>query len=59
VLELVVFEKDVQKVSAGQKVVFSTPNDPGKTYSATIYQAGKALDKDKTAMAYANIDKED
>lgn len=32
-LELVVFEKDVQKVSAGQKVTFSTPNDPGKTIS--------------------------
>ena len=56
VLELVVFEKDVQKVSAGQKVIFSTPNDPGITYSATIYQAGKALDNDKTAMAYAKID---
>jgi cobalt-zinc-cadmium efflux system membrane fusion protein len=56
VLELVVFEKDVQKVSSEQKVTFSTPNDPGQTYSATIYQAGKALDNDKTAMAYAKID---
>jgi cobalt-zinc-cadmium efflux system membrane fusion protein len=56
VLELVVFEKDVQKVSAGQKVTFSTPNDPGKIYTATIYQAGKALDNDKTAMAYAKIE---
>jgi membrane fusion protein, heavy metal efflux system len=59
VLELVIFEKDIQKVSADQKVVFSTPNDPGKIYSATIYQAGKALDKDKTAMAYATIDHPD
>jgi cobalt-zinc-cadmium efflux system membrane fusion protein len=56
VLELVVFEKDVQKVLTGQKVAFSTPNDPGKSYTATIYQAGKALDNDKTAMAYAKID---
>jgi membrane fusion protein, heavy metal efflux system len=56
VLELVVFEKDVQKVSAGQKVTFSTPNDPGNIYTATIYQAGKALDNDKTAMAYAKIE---
>jgi membrane fusion protein, heavy metal efflux system len=56
VLELVVFEKDVQKVSAGQMVTFSTPNDPGKIYKATIYQAGKALDNDKTAMAYAKIE---
>jgi membrane fusion protein, heavy metal efflux system len=56
VLELVVFEKDVQKVETGQGVTFSTPDDPGKTYSAVIYQAGKALDNDKTAMAYAKID---
>jgi membrane fusion protein, heavy metal efflux system len=57
VLELVVFEKDVQKVLAGQKVVFSTPNLPGKNFFATIYQAGKTLSNNKTAMAYARIEK--
>jgi membrane fusion protein, heavy metal efflux system len=59
VLELVVFEKDVQKVAAGQQVSFSNPNDPQSKYSATIYQAGKALDNNKTAMAYARIDRPD
>ena len=56
VLELVVFEKDIQKVSEGQKVIFTTPNDPAMKYKGTIYQAGKALDNNKTAMAYAKID---
>ena len=59
VLELSVFEKDVQKVSAGQKVLFSTPNYPNKEYSATIYQAGKVLDNNKTAMTYAKLDQTD
>ena len=55
ILELMVFEKDVRKVSAGQTVTFTTPNDPGKFYSATVYQAGKALDKDKMSSIYATI----
>jgi len=59
ILELVVFEKDVQKVSNGQKVSFSSPNEPGKVWAGTLYQAGKALDNDKTTMAYASIDKPD
>ncbi|MEI6456639.1 MAG: efflux RND transporter periplasmic adaptor subunit [bacterium] len=56
ILELVVFEKDVQKVSNGQKVTFSSPNEPGKAWTGVIYQAGKALDNDKTTMVYASID---
>jgi len=49
------FEKDVQKVEDGQGVTFTTPDEPGRKYTATIYQAGKALDKDKTSRAYARI----
>jgi len=59
ILELIVFEKDVQKVSGGQKVIFSSPNEPGKEWTGTVYQAGKALDNDKTSMVYASIDKPD
>jgi len=59
ILELVVFEKDIQKVNNGQKVTFASPNEPGKSWTATIYQAGKALDNDKTTMVYATIDKSD
>lgn len=59
ILEFVLFEKDIQKVSNGQKVTFSSPNEPGKFWTGTIYQAGKALDNDKTTMVYATIDKPD
>ena len=59
VLEMVVFEKDIQKVSAGQHIRFSSPNEPEKFYSAMVYQAGRALNDDKTAMVYARIDKPD
>ena len=59
VLEMVVFEKDVQKVSVGQHIRFSSPNEPAKFYSAMVYQAGRALNDDKTAMVYAHIDKPD
>jgi cobalt-zinc-cadmium efflux system membrane fusion protein len=59
ILELVLFEKDIQKVSAGQKVTFTSPNEAGSSWTATIYQAGRALDKDKTSMVYASIDKPD
>ena len=34
-------------------VTFTTPDEPGRKYTATIYQAGKALDKEKTRRAYA------
>ena len=56
ILELMVFEKDVRKVTTGQKVTFTTPNDPGIAYSATVYQAGRALDKDKMSSIYATIE---
>ena len=55
VLEMAVFEKDVQKVSRGQHVRFSSPNEPLNFYSAEIYQAGRTLNDDKTMMAYARI----
>jgi membrane fusion protein, heavy metal efflux system len=59
IIELVIFEKDVEKVEPGQKLTFSTPDHPENQYSATLYQAGKVLDNDKTSMAYARIDKPD
>jgi cobalt-zinc-cadmium efflux system membrane fusion protein len=58
-LELIVFEKDMQKISSGQKLLFSSPNNPDLEYNATVYQIGKALDNDKTVKVYASIDKPD
>ncbi len=58
-LELVLFEKDMLKVSVGQKLTFSSPGASDVKYTATIYQIGKALDDDKTIKVYAYIDKPD
>jgi len=59
VLELIVFEKDIQKMEIGQKLKFTTSNNTENKYSGTIYQIGKALDEDKTAKVYATINTPD
>lgn len=56
-IELVVFEKDVQKISNGQKLNFFTPSKPDVRHEATVYQVGKTLDDDKTVTVYASINK--
>lgn len=56
ILELTIFEKDVPMVSNGQRLTFTTPNDPAASYEGMIYQAGRTLDDDKTTRAYARID---
>ena len=58
-LELIVFEKDVQKISVGQKLKFATANSPETSYIATVYQIGKVLDGDRTVKVYASINKTD
>jgi membrane fusion protein, heavy metal efflux system len=57
ILELGVYEKDIDKVMNGQTISFTSPNDPERPYTARIYQAGKALDDNKIAKIYASIDK--
>jgi cobalt-zinc-cadmium efflux system membrane fusion protein len=56
-LELSVFEKDIHKVSIGQKISFSSPNDPGKEMNAVISQVGKSINEDKTIKVYATVEK--
>jgi len=55
-LELSMFEKDISKVSIGQKVNFTTPDKPENVYQAIVYQVGKAIDDDKTIKVYAKVD---
>lgn len=57
-LELSLFEKDIAKVSIGQKISFSIPNAPGSVQTAVVYQVGKALNTDKTIKVYATIGNE-
>lgn len=57
ILELIVFEKDVLKISIGQKLSFSSPNNPDTKYYGTIYQVDKALDDDRSLKIYAKVDR--
>lgn len=57
-LELTVFEKDIDKVSIGQKIRFSLLAKSGNKMSALIYQVGKSINDDKTIKVYATVDKE-
>jgi cobalt-zinc-cadmium efflux system membrane fusion protein len=58
-LELSLFEKDIEKVSIGQKIRFSMPNKSGKEQTAIIYQVGKTIGVDKTVKIYASVDNDD
>jgi len=56
-LELTIFEKDINKVSIGQKISFSSPGKIDDKETAVIYQVGKAINSDKTVKAYATVEK--
>ena len=53
-LELSLFEKDVDKVTNGQKIRFLINNET-EQHEAIIYQTGKLVNNDKTYKVYANI----
>jgi len=59
ILELTLFEKDIAKVSKGEKLHFFPTNNPQNDYTASVYLVGKVLDNDKTVKVYANIDNSD
>jgi cobalt-zinc-cadmium efflux system membrane fusion protein len=54
-IELTLFEKDITKVEAGQKLSFNLPNDESMSYLAVISQVGKAVSADRTVKVYANV----
>ena len=53
-LELTLFEKDADKVSAGQKLKFRV-NNGLEEYEALITQTGKSITNDKTLLVYAAV----
>jgi RND family efflux transporter MFP subunit len=53
-LELILFEKDVDKVSAGQKIRFFINNET-EQHEAVIYQTGRSVNLDKTYKVYATV----
>ncbi|MDX1444995.1 efflux RND transporter periplasmic adaptor subunit [Lishizhenia sp.] len=59
--DLMVFEKDVNKVKEGQNISFTLQATPNKTYTARIFSVGKAFESDPKAVhIHADIiDKKD
>lgn len=53
-LELTLFEKDANKVAAGQKIRFFINNET-EQHEAVIYQTGKSISTDKTYKVYASV----
>ena len=53
-LELTLFEKDANKVFAGQKIRFFINNET-EQHEAVIYQTGKSISNEKTYKVYANV----
>lgn len=56
--ELIVFEKDVLKIRAGQKVRFTLSNESTERL-ATVYLIGREIDKDRTVRVHCHLDRED
>lgn len=53
-LELTLFEKDINKIANGQKVRFFVNNET-EEHQAVIYQTSKSVNTDKTCKVYANV----
>ena len=53
-LELTLFEKDAQKVTAGQKIRFLVNNE-SDNHEAVITQTGKSISDEKTFLVYATV----
>jgi membrane fusion protein, heavy metal efflux system len=54
-LELTLFERDMNKISTGQKVEFFLNNET-ESHQAIVYQVAKAIAADKSFKVYANVD---
>jgi cobalt-zinc-cadmium efflux system membrane fusion protein len=53
-LDLVLFEKDVEKVAKNQKIHFFINNET-EQHSAVVYQISKSVNEDKTYKVIANV----
>lgn len=58
-LALDVFERDVNQLAIGQKVITFTTNDPDKKYEAEIILISKNLNEDRMASVHCHFEKFD
>ena len=56
--ELQVYEKDIRKISVGQKVTFQLNHETGQR-TASVYLIGKEISNDRTVRIHCHLDKED
>lgn len=55
--DLLIYEKDIQKIKKGQRVHFNFPNIPDKELEGTIFSVGKAYENEARAITvHASID---
>lgn len=58
-LALTVFEKDVNKLSNGQKVIAYTNSNPDKKYSAKIILIGQDLSQERSVVVHCHFEQYD
>lgn len=58
-LALKVFEKDLGKISVGQKVFAFTNQNPGKKYAATVALIGKDFAPDRSVYVHCELNEKD
>lgn len=56
--ELIVFEKDIQKIKIGQRVRFTLANETNER-TAKVYLIGREINADRTVQIHCHIDRED
>jgi cobalt-zinc-cadmium efflux system membrane fusion protein len=56
-LSLTVFEKDINQLSIGQRVVAFTNNEPEKKHDAKIILIGKDITKDRAVIVHCHFDR--
>lgn len=57
--ELTVFEKDITKITEGQKVRFTLADNPDKELTATVHLIGRSFDETRSVRVHCHLDKED
>ncbi|TAE09747.1 MAG: HlyD family efflux transporter periplasmic adaptor subunit, partial [Bacteroidetes bacterium] len=56
-VELQIFEKDILKISKGQKVLFYSPNAPKQVYEGEVFLIGQNIDAtNKTVNVHVHFD---
>ena len=54
-VELVLFEKDANRVHPGQKVEFTSPDKPGEILEAKIYVVGQSINEQRQINVHAHL----